>query len=82
MNFTEALESMIEGKKVRVRSWGNEKYYWHMPDSDKYTMDNLWFIKDFEGNDVCFIMSWVLSKDWEVYEFPEDKVKPEKESEK
>ena len=66
-NFIQAMKWMEEGKKVRISDWENKEYYWHVPNFDEYTFDNLWFIKQSNGEDGCFIRSWIESEDWEIF---------------
>jgi len=66
-NFKQAMDWMEVGKKVRIDSWGNKDYYWHVPDWDTFTFDNLWWIKDFRGDEACFIRSFVEAEDWVIF---------------
>jgi len=63
--FQEAMDWMEEGYKVRISTWENEEYYWWV-DTD-YSFDNLWCIKDPEGDDACMIRSWIHSNKWEKF---------------
>ncbi len=65
-NFQQAMQWMEEGKKVRIKSWESEKYYWFV--DTQYSFDNLWCIKQSNGTDACLIRNFIEATDWEIYE--------------
>ena len=59
MNFKEAYEEMLKGKKVRRKNWEDYKYY-TLNENDIYFVDKL-IVSNITVEDA-------LAKDWEVVE--------------
>lgn len=66
MNWKEAVQAMIEGKKVRSELWGEDCYIWFRDKSDALWTDEL-------SNDYL-VEKEAMVREWEIYEEPKLKL--------
>lgn len=68
MNYIEALQALVDGKKIRHKSWGKDIYRFIGAD-DK-------FYNDIEAQTSFMIYNKneILSDSWEIYQTEEDKL--------
>lgn len=68
MNYIEALQALVDGKKIRHKSWGKDAYRFIGAD-DKFYSDI-----EAQTSFMIYNKNELLSDSWEIYQTEEDKL--------